>query len=48
MWEGKEWLRMVFSDGLNTGPVGVKSSVLLYRLSGSGSGWLVSEGIIIS
>ena len=31
----------------NTGPVGAKSSVHLFRSSGSASGWLVSEGIII-
>jgi hypothetical protein len=42
-----EWLRVMYSYEMNTGPVGVKFSVLLFRSSGSASGWIVSEGIII-
>ena len=39
----REWPRVMFSDGLNTGSVAVKHSVLLFRSSDSASGWLVSE-----
>ena len=43
----REWLRGMLGYELNTGPVGAKSSVRLFRSSGSASVWLVSEGTII-
>ena len=48
MWEGEEsGLQGCVGYEHNTGPVGAKSSVGLFRSTDSASGWLVREGTII-